>query len=275
MKPAKFEYERPKDLPTALHLLSQNPGIKVMAGGQSLGPMLNLRIVTPEALLDISRLEELRHITIEGDEIVIGAGIRHAEFEDGRVPSPIEGLFPRVAIGIAYRAVRNRGTVGGSLAHADPAADWPAVMIALGARVTLVSVRGSRTIQVEKLAVSPLETCLERDEIITLIRVPRYGKGARAGRYKVNKQPGEFAETSAIIVHDPNTDVTRSVSSGSNLLPLLLQRTSETISDLKRGKASMLDAAITADLASQGYSSYETSLHRTSVSRAAREVLGT
>jgi hypothetical protein len=146
MKPTSFEYERPDSLDAAMRLLGDNPGAKLIAGGQSLGPLLNLRLATPSLLIDISRLEELRERAAHDGYVVLGAGVRHAEFEDGRVPAVLNGLFERAARQIAYRAVRNRGTIGGSLAHADPAADWPAIMIALAAEVEARSVRGSRRI---------------------------------------------------------------------------------------------------------------------------------
>jgi FAD binding domain in molybdopterin dehydrogenase len=161
MKPAKFEYERPDDFATALRLLSANSQAKLLAGGQSLGPMMNFRVATPSQLIDISRLQELKRIEDSQDEIRVGAATCHSDFEDGRVPSPIEGLFPRVALGISYRAVRNRGTIGGSLAHADPAADWPGVMTTLGAKVIVRSVRGTRTVEAGDLPTSPLETSLD------------------------------------------------------------------------------------------------------------------
>ena len=146
MKPASFRYERPASLAAALQLLAENEGARPIAGGQSLGPMLNLRAATPELLIDIARLTELKRIESDGEAIIVGAGVRHADIEDGGVPDVLDGLLARVARGIAYRAVRNRGTIGGSLAHADPAADWPSIMIALGATIHVRSAKGARTI---------------------------------------------------------------------------------------------------------------------------------
>jgi carbon-monoxide dehydrogenase medium subunit len=272
MKPPVFAYERPSSLTEALVLLAEQPGARLIAGGQSLGPMLNLRLATPSLLIDISRLAELAQAGTEGDAIVIGAGVRHAEFEDGKVPSPLAGLFELVALGIAYRAVRNRGTIGGSLAHADPAADWPGVMVALGAELKIRSRRGVRSIKAAKLATAPLETSLEADELIENIRVPRYSGDARKGHYKISPKPGDFAEAMAIIVHDPARTLARAVVSGARQLPAILAETSRIISEGRGGSA--LENAIDADLADHTLSSYERRLRKACVLRAASEVLG-
>src|SRR3954464_1451453 len=138
MKPASFSYARPATLSDAVHnLQSLTDQSRVIAGGQSLGPMLNLRLAQPKHLVDISRLEGLRKATIEGNLLAIGACTTHAEIEDGKIPDVTLGLMPFIARSIAYRAVRNRGTIGGSLAHADPAADWLTTAIAIDASVRL------------------------------------------------------------------------------------------------------------------------------------------
>ena len=124
MKPAPFAYARPRDLASALELLAREHGaIKIIAGGQSIGPMLNLRLVEPDLVVDVAGLPELRQAALEGNHLMLGACVTHADIEDGRVPDVTGGAMARVASAIAYRAVRNRGTVGGSLVHADPAAD--------------------------------------------------------------------------------------------------------------------------------------------------------
>ncbi len=136
MKPAAFDYEKPRSLDAAVKLLATSDGAaKVIAGGQSLTPVLNFRLAQPSLLVDVRGLPELAGVKEEADAIVLGATTTHAQIEDGRVPDPTNGLLRRVARGIAYRAVRNRGTLGGSLAHADPAADWLNVMALLDAEV--------------------------------------------------------------------------------------------------------------------------------------------
>jgi carbon-monoxide dehydrogenase medium subunit len=181
-------------------------------------------------------------------------------------------LFERVALGIAYRAVRNRGTIGGSLAHADPAADWPGIMVALGAELKIRSRRGVRSIKAAKLATAPLETSLEADELIENIRVPRYSGDARKGHYKISPKPGDFAEAMAIIVHDPARTLARAGVSGARQLPAILAETSRIISEGRGGSA--LENAIDADLAGHTLSSYERRLRKACVLRAASEVLG-
>ncbi|MHC2777819.1 CO/xanthine dehydrogenase FAD-binding subunit [Bradyrhizobium liaoningense] len=116
MKPAPFAYERPRDLTAALSMLAAGSGsAKIIAGGQSLGPMLNLRLVQPELIVDISGLAELKRAEISGGELVLGALVTHADIEDGRTADVTRGAMRGVAANIAYRAVRNRGTIGGSL----------------------------------------------------------------------------------------------------------------------------------------------------------------
>ena len=124
MKPVAFDYARPARIDEAVALLAANPDAKILAGGQTLGPMLNLRLAQPALLVDITRIAELAAVHEDADAITIGATVTHAAIEDGRVPIRRGGFLSRVARGIAYRAVRSRGTIGGSLAHADPAADW-------------------------------------------------------------------------------------------------------------------------------------------------------
>jgi aerobic carbon-monoxide dehydrogenase medium subunit len=277
MKPAAFAYERPASLSDALTILAEQPGARLIAGGQSLGPMLNMRLATPSLLIDISRLEELKQSGTEGDAVVIGAAVRHAEFEDGNVASPVAGFFERIALGIAYRAVRNRGTIGGSLAHADPAADWPGVMVALGAELKVRSRRGVRSIEVAKLASAPLVTCLAADELIESIRLPRCSPEARTGHVKISAKPGDFAEAMAVILHDPARKLARVVISGARQLPAILPQTSQLISEGQGGAA--LEQAIDGDLAdealsSQAPSSYEKRLCKACALRAVTEVLG-
>jgi carbon-monoxide dehydrogenase medium subunit len=273
MKPFPFEYEQPKDLDEVLTLLATLKDAKIIAGGQSLGPMLNLRAAAPSVLIDISRIEELRLIEEDDRSIVVGAAVRHAEFEDGRVPSPIDGIFPRVASGIAYRAVRNRGTVGGSLAHADPAADWPAVLYALGATARVRSARGARNVPISELTVGPLETCLADDEIIAALSVPKFSKAARVGRYKINKKPGDFAEATAIVVEDRDSGVSRIVVSGSKLMPTLLPQSSASVGKLRSAELDAFAESAKEELKSLGLSSYDLRIFGASVLRATKEVV--
>src|SRR3974390_2618210 len=161
MKPVAFAYERPVSMDAAVALLSESAVFsKVIAGGQSLGPMLNLRLAQPDLLVDVSSLSELVDVADSRDHFDLGACITHADVEDGRVPDPSNGLLAHVAGTIAYRAVRNRGTLGGSLAHGDPAADWVSLFPLLDAEVIVSSRRGKRTVPAAGLLVSSFTTAL-------------------------------------------------------------------------------------------------------------------
>ena len=206
MKPAAFDYFRPRDVGEALKAL-RDADAKPIAGGQSLGPMLNLRLARPKVLVDISRLAELKTITDEGDAWRIGASVTHAELED----CPLAGCEPLASVArvVAYRAIRNRGTVGGSLAHADPAADWPLVLAALDATVRVIGPSGRREIKAEAFMTAPFATQLRDDEIVESIRVPKLGSGARWGYYKFCRKTGEFPEAAAALLLDPQRRLAR------------------------------------------------------------------
>src|SRR5262249_6319179 len=141
MKPTPFEYARPRDVAEAVRMLCTEQGAKILAGGQTLGPMLNFRLARPDLLVDITHIAELAAVSQDKEAVTIGATVTHAAIEDGRAPDPTRGFLPRVARGIGYRAVRTRGTMGGSLAHADPASDWLSCLTALGAEVEVAGPR--------------------------------------------------------------------------------------------------------------------------------------
>ena len=239
---------------------------------------MNLRAATPDLVIDISRLSELKRIENDGDAIVLGAAVRHADIEDGRVPDMLDGLLARVARGIAYRAVRNRGTIGGSLAHADPAADWPSVMIALDAVIHVRSARGARRIAALDLVTGALTTSVAPDELIESIRIPRFDRAARAGFHKICLKPGDFAEALAVVVADPARSEVRAVLSGNGQPPVLMQATARAVSaGGGRGQdSSAIKQAVQEDFRTSGLaatlSPYEVALHQASMVRAAREV---
>lgn len=220
MKPARFDYRAAADLAGTLTLLAQ--GAKPMAGNQSLGPMLNLRLARPGHLADIALLPELRAVEETPEAIVLGAAITHAEIEDGEVPDPTGGWLRAAAANIAHRAVRNRGTIGGSLAHADPAADWPIVLTGLGASVRLAGPAGTREMPVTDFLTGPFSTALRPDELLTAIILPRPSKGARWGYWKFCRQVGEFAKASAAVLIDPNGLGLRCAVGALGRQPLLL-----------------------------------------------------
>ncbi len=175
---------------------------KPLAGGQSLGPMLNLRLARPAILVELSRAMELRQCADEGGSVLYGAATTHAEIEDGAVPDATSGWLPAVASRIAYRAVRNRGTLGGSIAHADPAADWLVTLAALGAGIVLAGPGGRRTVPMPGFVTGPFTTLLAPGEVIEAVRVPKPGPRARWGYWKFTRKLGEFAKASAAVLLD-------------------------------------------------------------------------
>jgi carbon-monoxide dehydrogenase medium subunit len=212
MKAASFDYQRPATLKDALRALADAGGAaKVMGGGQSLGPMLNLRLTRPKQVVDVSALAELRQVAAEGDQLRIGAAVTHAEIEDGVHPLLRDGLLQSVAGGIAYRAIRNRGTLGGSLAHADPAADWVLTMAALGALIEIASTTGTRRVPMERFMQGAYTTDLADGELLAAVLVPRLGPAARWGYFKFCRKTGEFAEASCAAVFDPSRKLARIV----------------------------------------------------------------
>jgi carbon-monoxide dehydrogenase medium subunit len=223
MKAAAFGYERPTDVKAALGLMARTDGMaKIIAGGQSLGPMLNLRLVEPDLIIDISGLSELKWAERRGDELVLGACVTHGDIEDGRVPDVTRGAMQRVAGDIAYRAVRNRGTIGGSLSHADPAADWVSALSALGAKVTLRSVAGARDLLIEEFVTGALESALRSGEIVEAVRVPVMAPSARWGYVKACRKIGEFAHAIAAVLIDPEQATARVVIGALDAAPLVL-----------------------------------------------------
>lgn len=223
MKPAPFAYERPRDLAAALSMLAASNGsAKIIAGGQSLGPMLNLRLVQPELIVDISGLAELKRAEVSGDELVLGALVTHADIEDGRTADVTRGAMRGVAANIAYRAVRNRGTIGGSLSHADPAADWISALAALGARVTLRSLGGARTLAVETFVVGALESALHDGEIVEAVRVPTRSASSHWGYVKTCRKTGEFAHAIGAVLIDPTAASARIVIGAIDTTPIVI-----------------------------------------------------
>lgn len=228
MKPAPFAYERPADLVGALAAMAQADGAaKIMAGGQSLGPMLNLRLVAPDLIVDISGLAELKHVEVSGGDLVIGACVTHADIEDGRIPDVTRGAMSRVAAAIAYRAVRNRGTIGGSLSHADPSADWVSALAALGATLTLRSRAGARRIAVADFIVGALESTLQPGEMVESVWVPALATSARWGYAKSCRKPGEFAHAIGAVVIDPDAATARVVVGAVEAAPIILSDAAE------------------------------------------------
>jgi carbon-monoxide dehydrogenase medium subunit len=219
MKAPAFDYARPKDVEGALKLLSQ--GGKAAAGTQSLGPMLNLRVIQPELLVDLRSIAELKDVSETPEHVSFGACVTHAQVEDGKVPDPAGGFLREVASNIAYRAVRNRGTMGGSLVHADPAADWPSALTLLGAIAVIAGPKGRRELPMEKFLTGIFETALKDDELLVAIRVPKRSRAARYGYWKFCRKAGEFPQAIGGALTDPERGETRTVVGATEGAPRL------------------------------------------------------
>ncbi|WP_454918012.1 FAD binding domain-containing protein [Xanthobacter sediminis] len=223
MKPAPFQIARPREVEAAVALLAEGgDGAKVMAGGQSFGPMLNLRLATPALVVDISGIAALKAAHEEADAVVYGALVTHADVEDGRVPDVGEHVLRRVASGIAYRAVRNRGTMGGSLSHADPAADWVNALSALGAEVEVAGPSGRRWLALKDFLTGALSTALGTGELLVAVRVPKVPAGARFGYVKHCRKVGEFAHAVGALRVDPAAGTARALMGAIDAPPLVL-----------------------------------------------------
>jgi carbon-monoxide dehydrogenase medium subunit len=179
MIPAQFDYLAPKTLDEAVALLAQHPDdAKILAGGHSLIPAMKLRLAQPQALIDIGGIKDLSYVREEGGQIRIGATTTHYQIESSARLREICPLLPEAASTIGDVQVRNKGTIGGSLAHADPAGDWPAVILALQAEIVAASSNGERTIKADDFFVDLMTTALKPGEILREIRIP-----APAGRF--------------------------------------------------------------------------------------------
>jgi carbon-monoxide dehydrogenase medium subunit len=201
MKPAPFAYERPSSVADALSLLAQDDeGTKILAGGQSLVAMMNLRLARPGRLIDINRLPGLDHIRREGDEIVIGALARHADVKASALVAQYCPLMHIAYEWVAHGAVRNRGTLCGNLCHADPASEMPAVTLAVGATLVLRSQRGERRVAAADFFQGLYTTAARADEMLVEVRLPLATAGQKAGFAEVSMRKGDFAWALAAVL---------------------------------------------------------------------------
>jgi aerobic carbon-monoxide dehydrogenase medium subunit len=201
MIPASFEYFRPKTIPEAVALLQQyGDDAKILSGGQSLIPMMKLRLARPGYLIDINRIANLSYVKEEGGYLKIGGLTREAELEASPVVRSKYPLILDTAHVIADPQVRNMATVGGNLAHGDPANDHPATMLALGAQVVATGPKGERIIPIENFFVTLFSTALQHDEILTEIRIPIPPPRSGGAYVKLERKVGDFA-TVAVAAH--------------------------------------------------------------------------
>ena len=192
MKPARFRYLRAASVDDALQALADNPAAQILAGGQSLIAMMNLRLVKPACLIDINRVPDIGYIREDGDGVAIGALARHNDVKHAPLVQARCPLLTEAYESIAHHTVRNRGTLGGNLCHADPSSETPAVMVAVGATLVLRSVSGSREVAAEEFFLGTYETARRQDEMLVEIRLP--GRGADGWAFaEISNRHGDFA----------------------------------------------------------------------------------
>ena len=201
MKPPPFVYHAPTELAEAVALLAdEGEDAKVLAGGQSLVPAMNFRLARPSALIDINRVPGLDTLSYDGDGLSVGATVRHARLERDRTTGPLAALLGSVAGWVGHLPIRVRGTVLGSLAHADPAAEWPLVTRVLDGELVATSVRGIRRIAADDFFAGYFTTALRQDEILVELRLPRLPAGTRWGFREFSRRAGDFALVAALVV---------------------------------------------------------------------------
>ena len=194
MKPPSFEYSRASTLDEALAMLGELGGeAKVLAGGQSLMPLLSMRLAAPRHLVDINRLSELAYVRTSADGVRVGATARHADLERDPDAAGVQPLLRRAVRLIAHPTIRNRGTVVGSLAHADPAAELPAVLMLVDGEVELVAATGGRTVPAADFFVGPLESALRAGELAVAARFPAAPPGTGTAWLEVSRRAGDYA----------------------------------------------------------------------------------
>ena len=269
MKPAPFTYHRAASVEDAVAALSAGDLVsRPLAGGQSLVPMLNLRLAPVDKLVDLTHIDALKRVDEQDDCICYGALLTHAAFEDRQAPDASNGLMPFIGSQIAYRAVRTRGTIGGALALADPSADWLTTVIALQADIRLTGPQGRRTLPAMEFVTGPYMTVLNDNEIIEAIIVPRRPASERWGHYKATRKIGEYADSMAIALIDRKLGRARLVIGAIDGAPLVLDASARSMLDGKSGD--VLTSIIRSELVDSGrdFSPAKLLLHTTVASRA-------
>jgi carbon-monoxide dehydrogenase medium subunit/2-furoyl-CoA dehydrogenase FAD binding subunit len=285
MKPAKFAYACPQSIDEALALLAPgNEETKILAGGQSLVPLLNLRMAQVSALVDVTRLGALSFVKQEDGMLKVGALTRHRQLEvspEVRVTHP---LLARAAIEVGHLAIRNRGTIGGSLVHADPAAEWPLAAVTLNAQFLIRSQSGSRTVPAREFFLAPLTTVIEPHELLCEIYFPILAPLAVWGFQELCRRPGDFALAAVAcqLVLDQNracTAVSLAVG-GAHNTPLHIEDAEKTLKG-SRGEdealkqaAEVVAAAIEPPSDVHGSSDYRRQMVKVLTVRALKEAWG-
>jgi len=203
MKPAAFRYHAPKTIDEAVAILAEvapHDG-RILAGGQTLVPTMAFRLARPPHLVDINGVDGLGRLAVEDDTLCIGACVRHAAFWEPVVEGPLGRLLANVVRHIAHYPIRTRGTFCGSIANADPASEWCAVAVALGAEMVARSLRGTRVIPADEFFAGIMTTALQEDELLTEVRLPFLAEDTRFGFHEFNRRAGDFAIAMALAIY--------------------------------------------------------------------------
>jgi len=281
--PGNFDYVRPKTLSEAVSLLGKNPEAKILAGGHSLIPMMRFRMATPPMLIDINQLSELAYIKEDGDWLRIGAMTREADVDRSNVVRKSYPLLADTARVVADPLVRNLATVGGNIAHADPANDHPATMLAYAAQVVGTGPKGERTMAIADFFRGAFETALAPGEILTEIRIPRAQARSGGAYFKLERKVGDFA-TAAVAVQLALDGAGKVQSAGIaltnvGLTAIFAKAASESLKGGKADEGAIDEAARLASEAAEpmddhrGSEEYKRHLVRTLTSRALTQAL--
>lgn len=202
MKPAAFDYAVPATIAEAVALLARHEGAKPISGGQSLMPVLNFRLAAPTLLVDLRHLPDLDRIVVEAGGTRLGAKVRWRDIEKSHELAAGQPLLCAAIAHVAHYQIRNRGTVGGSLAHADPAAEMPGLAVALDARLRIIGAKGERMVEAGEFFTGPLSTVLEPDELILEVSLPAWPAARRWGFEEFARRRGDFALAGAAVWFD-------------------------------------------------------------------------
>ncbi|WP_193611976.1 FAD binding domain-containing protein [Nocardioides lijunqiniae] len=265
MKPAPFDYVRPGSLDDALAALSGDPGAKVLAGGQSLVPLLSMRLAAPSTLVDINGLPGLDSVEVTDDGVRVGALARHADVLAHDEAARVQPLLRLALSHVAHATIRNRGTTVGSIVHADAAAEMPVVLRLLGGSVDVAGPGGARTVPADELYVGPLESSLAHDEIATSAFFPALAPGARVAFAEIARRHGDYALVGAAALVDGDTVRVGFVS--VNDVPTVVDLTGVATEDL--GDAALAQLDPTDDI--HATAAYRAQLVRVLTARVVRE----
>ncbi|OMP67270.1 FAD binding domain-containing protein [Domibacillus epiphyticus] len=249
MKPPKFSYHRPGNYAEALDLLDQyGEDAKIMSGGQSLIPILNMRLSTPKHIIDLSRIDDLKGIRQEGNMIVIGGMTRHVEVENSDLIKKKCPLLFEAIRWVGHTQIRNRGTVGGSIAHADPSAELPCVLTALRGEIVIVSKEEEITVSPEEFFLSFLLTSLEPDQLIKEVRFPIIHESCGYAFEEVARRHGDFAlvEAAAVIDVDETGRISEALIAlgGANAVPFIPEEVERFLIGKKPDETILKEAAV-------------------------------